>query len=456
MTSTGDLLATATAALAQASPAPLARLTDGELMAHLAEVEDVGRLVDALRVAAAAEVAHRSRRSLGGEGLARRQGFSVTAHLLENVLRVSQAEAARRMRIGGDLRPDTALDGSALPPRFPAVVEAVERGEIGIEAAFAITKNLGEALNAAPVHVVADAETQLVHEARHVSADLVAGQAAMWRAALHPDGSEPRLDRIHEKRRFAIGRTGLDGLTPFSGLAEPVFAAALRAAIGERTSPSRQPRFLDPADETRDDPDDLHPFAGDGRTREQRAYDVLEGLVTAGMRADRENIGPLHSTASVSVVVRASDLDSETGPAWLDDVREPITAALAGALACDAGIQLIAVGATDQPLWLGRRERYFTAAQRKALAVRDGGCVFPGCGAPPSWCHGHHVVEWSRGGPTDVDNGVLLCGFHHRLIHRGEWRLRMVRGRPELQSPRWVDPQQAWRPVGVARWQRAA
>jgi hypothetical protein len=117
---------------------------------------------------------------------------------------------------------------------------------------------------------------------------------------------------------------------------------------------------------------------------------------------------------------------------------------------------MIGVDDNGQPLWEGRKKRYFTRAQRRALATRDGGCVFPGCGAPPSWCHAHHVVEWRNGGPTDVDNGVLLCAFHHRLIHRGEFQLRMVRGRPQLLSPRWVDPQQQWRPVGGARWQRAA
>jgi hypothetical protein len=456
MTSQSDQLDAARRFLAAVSPVALGALTDDELCAHLADVEGVGRLADALRVSAAAEVDHRSRRSLGTEGLAARSGRPRVAHYLEKVLRISQHEAARRVRIGRDLRPGEALDGTPLPPAFPAVTAAVQRGDLDIDAALAITKNLREASEVARPEVIADVEEQLVREAQHTSADALAIEAIMWRNALDPDGIEPRMARLHQKRRFAIGRENIDGLTPFSGLAEPVFAATLRAAIGERTSPTRQPRFLDESDATCDDPTDDLPFPGDGRTREQRAYDVLEGLLTAGIRADRDHTGPLHSSASVSVVVRAGDLAAERGAAWLDDVREPISAALAAVLACDAGTQLIGVDDAGQPLWLGRRERYFTAAQRKALAIRDGGCIFPGCTSPPSWCHAHHVVEWGNGGPTDIDNGVLLCAFHHRLIHRGEFRLRMVRGRPELQSPRWVDRDQQWRPIGGARWQRAA
>jgi hypothetical protein len=183
---------------------------------------------------------------------------------------------------------------------------------------------------------------------------------------------------------------------------------------------------------------------------------VVVGLLTAGIRHDSATSGPLHSTATVTVVVRASDLACESGPAWLDDVREPISAALAAEIGCDSGITLIGVGDKGQPLWMGRRERYFTAAQRKALALRDGGCVWPGCKAPPSWCHAHHVVSWLQQGPTDIDNGVLLCSFHHHLLHQGEYRMRMVDGLPQLLEPRWMDPKQQWRPVGRPRWSRAA
>jgi hypothetical protein len=56
--------------------------------------------------------------------------------------------------------------------------------------------------------------------------------------------------------------------------------------------------------------------------------------------------------------------------------------------------------------------------------VRDGGCVFPGCDRPLSWCEAHHLVHWLDGGPTDLDNLVLVCRAHHRAVHEGGWRLQ--------------------------------
>jgi hypothetical protein len=83
-------------------------------------------------------------------------------------------------------------------------------------------------------------------------------------------------------------------------------------------------------------------------------------------------------------------------------------------------------GTPSQPLDVGRSSRVVTAAQRQALAVRDGGCVFPGCSRPLAWCEGHHVRHWLDGGPTDLDNLALLCRAHHRAVHEGGWQL--IRG----------------------------
>ncbi|MCE3552081.1 HNH endonuclease, partial [Pseudonocardia sp. RS11V-5] len=70
---------------------------------------------------------------------------------------------------------------------------------------------------------------------------------------------------------------------------------------------------------------------------------------------------------------------------------------------------------------------------------RDGGCAFPGCDRPPSWCEIHHVREWQHGGPTTLHNLVMLCAIHHRLIHHSHWEVRMVDGLPEFIPPSWID-----------------
>jgi hypothetical protein len=80
-------------------------------------------------------------------------------------------------------------------------------------------------------------------------------------------------------------------------------------------------------------------------------------------------------------------------------------------------------GAPSQPLDLGRSTRVVQPAQRLALAVRDGGCVFPDCQRPLSWCEAHHIQHWLDGGPTDLANLALVCRAHHRAVHEGGWQL---------------------------------
>jgi hypothetical protein len=80
-------------------------------------------------------------------------------------------------------------------------------------------------------------------------------------------------------------------------------------------------------------------------------------------------------------------------------------------------------GAPTQPLDVGRTSRVVQPPQRTALAVRDGGCVFPDCARPLAWCEAHHLVHWLDGGPTHLTNLALLCRAHHRAVHEGGWRL---------------------------------
>jgi hypothetical protein len=429
-------------------------LSDEQSCEQAALIEDAGRLIDALRVASAADLARRSRPELGEQGLARRHGCRTATQLLERITRVSAREASRRAHLGAVLAPRCALDGSPLPAQFAIAGAAVEQGRIGVDAAWAITRALGQAAShASPVDLEA-AEEQLVAAAEADSADLVAVQARLWRDALDPDGAEPREEELRARREFRIGRE-IDGMTPFHGWADPNSAAVLRAAVAERTSPHRQPRFVAEGDPDVDC-EGLGVFGEDRRMRPQKSFDAFIGLLQAGIRADAHETGPLHSVATVNVTVSLDELVSGVGHAYLDDVDEAISAATAQEIACDAGCRLHVTGAKGQPLFQGDRKRYFTAAQRRSLAVRDGGCVWPQCTSPPSWTHAHHVIPVSEGGPTDIDNGALICPYHHHLLHRGEYRMRIRDGLPELLSPRWIDPDQIWRAVGRSRLRATA
>jgi hypothetical protein len=98
-------------------------------------------------------------------------------------------------------------------------------------------------------------------------------------------------------------------------------------------------------------------------------------------------------------------------------------------------------------------QRLFDRYQRLALAQRDGGCLWRGCDRPPAWCEAHHLTGWAVGGPTDLANGGLFCGFHHRLLHGGEWQARMAPdGVVEVIPPARIDPDQT--PIRHARFKR--
>ncbi len=112
-------------------------------------------------------------------------------------------------------------------------------------------------------------------------------------------------------------------------------------------------------------------------------------------------------------------------------------------IACDAAILPMVLGGASQVLDVGRAQRLFTPAQRRALTERDRGCAWPGCDRPPGWTQAHHVVSWLDGGPTDLDNGVLLCLFHHQQAHQSEWTIRLGPDRrPDFIPPTWIDPRQ--------------
>jgi hypothetical protein len=103
--------------------------------------------------------------------------------------------------------------------------------------------------------------------------------------------------------------------------------------------------------------------------------------------------------------------------------REKLTADQARRLTCTAKILPAVLGKKGQLLNLGHDARLFTSAQRKAMEIRDRHCTAAGCTVPARYCHAHHKQPWSAGGPTDLDNGTLLCPFHHHRAHDPRWHI---------------------------------
>ncbi|MFM7062396.1 MAG: DUF222 domain-containing protein [Actinomycetes bacterium] len=138
-------------------------------------------------------------------------------------------------------------------------------------------------------------------------------------------------------------------------------------------------------------------------------------------------------------------------------------------LCCDPVITAVVVDALGNPVDLGRSTRLVPRRLRRALQVRDGGCVFPGCDAPASWCDAHHVVHWADGGATSVENLALLCRHHHGTTHRHGWTMapdpraeveqRFTWTRPDgrtIRSQRASDHARAARTALAAQVARAA
>ena len=127
--------------------------------------------------------------------------------------------------------------------------------------------------------------------------------------------------------------------------------------------------------------------------------------------------------------------ESEPGRSELADGTR-VAPETARRLTCDAALVPVHKDERGEILNVGRRQRAFPPAIRRALEVRDGGCRFPGCGLP--YTVPHHVTHWAEGGETSLKNGVLLCHRHHHLVHEGGWEVHLSRdGRVAI----FVDPQ---------------
>ncbi|WP_460774297.1 HNH endonuclease signature motif containing protein [Microbacterium sp. GXF7504] len=449
-------------------PASLARLSDEDLIDATREAESPGRLVDAARVFAAGELADRSRRSLGMEGLAARLGCRNAAELLERALLVSGRTARDRIATAEPLRDLVSITGEVLPGRFRAVRSALTGGMLSLDAATAIARTLSPAaergadpgaIDAAVGELVASAigrpPTSADDAEPPCTADEVRIMAQTWALVLDPDGALPDEAKGLRRRGLTLGRLR-EGTVPLRGELLPDVAAQLQRLIDAYLNPrvddaGTGPTFRD--DELVED--------HEHRSSTQQRHDALAGILTvAATHHDTPTLGGAAPTLVVAVT--ADELERGNGTAFVqgaDDDRTAVPASVARHTGCAGAVQRVVQAPDGRILSLGLPQRTFSAHQRRAITLRDGACVIPGCHVPATWCEVHHVQEAARGGPTHTDNGVLLCWFHHRTIDTGGWRIEMRAGEPWVSAPGWVDPHRRWQrarsPLGRWRRQRA-
>ncbi|GAA1864207.1 hypothetical protein GCM10009715_09250 [Paeniglutamicibacter psychrophenolicus] len=151
---------------------------------------------------------------------------------------------------------------------------------------------------------------------------------------------------------------------------------------------------------------------------------------------------PLAPNVTLNVTIDLQTFLGQLEAAGVTDRGEDISAASCRRIACNAGIIPIVLNGARVPLELGRSRRYFNRAQRRAIAVRDKGCINPGCTMTIGRCEAHHLDPWNCGGRTDVSRGCLLCPSCHQAYHAGRFRIEMIGGHPHVILPRSRDPLQ--------------
>ncbi|MDH6181369.1 hypothetical protein M2152_001551 [Microbacteriaceae bacterium SG_E_30_P1] len=412
-------------------PSP-AGLNDAGLLSAKRELAEIRRRLDAADSLVSAEIANRSRPDLGYDGLAQRLGARTPEHLIQRVAGVSKKDARTQIRVGTLV---TGLTDAAAPvdPWLRGVASAVAAGSLSLDAADAIRTGLGSAGSGVTVVALTAAADQLLREARELTVERLGARARELRASLDLEHVAEREELLRSKRYLHLIPRA-DGMTRLDGLLDPESTARLKAVYDAATSPRRGgPRFVDPTSIAQADA-----LIDDTRTTEQIALDTFLVLLELGTQADVSTFIGARKPA-VQVLVTKADLDQHTGMAFIEGESEALSVATAERHVCESGAVPILMD-DGQVINLGRELRLFNRRQRIALAARDGGCIWPGCDRPPSWCEAHHIVEWSRDGRTDIADGVLLCRHHHMLVHNNHWTVVRYGNRYAIVPPASIDP----------------
>ena len=354
----------------------VARLSLLELRERLGLIKSCEARLAAMKAAALAEYASRS-----NEGLARRV-------VLEE-LQASKQQARREVETASQLS------------QVPETLDALGAGEIPE----AHAKKIAKAASQGPVD-----ETVLVEAARSEDFGTFSKTLRDHQHERSGDDGKSLMGKQRERRSISFFKSPDDGMFILNGRFDPVAGNRIEAAL---------------ADEVRRQRNDSK--AGDQTGFDQRMADALENLVCADTN-DRKPQG-----TTLILTAEWDALNQKLADArLLDGTPLPVSEALR--LACSADIVPSVFDAEGQELWVGRKHRLATEAQRAALIIRDKHCV--GCGRSAVWCEAHHIEDWLSGGPTDIDNLVLVCKSCHHNIHDDGWTVhRRSDGAYELRPP---------------------
>jgi len=347
-------------------------------------------------------------------------GFGTTARLLAGVLNLSKGEARTRAEQAALLTPRRSLTGQALAPSLPATAAELAGGAIGPAHLRVITATMRRIPDGTHPQDAAQAEQTLATAARRFDPTALGIIAARLLAHLDPDGPEPAEEP--ETTRELRVRTGADGTVRLDGKLDPEGGARVLEVLGSLNTPRPPVEGVpDTRSQSRRDADAL--------------VEAMTSLLDQGQLPTRGGQRP-HLVLTIGL----NELIDGLGSAALDTGGR-LCAGEVRRLGCDATIIPMVLGGDSMPLDVGRHQRLATTALRDALGQRDQGCAFPACQRPPRNCAAHHIRHWIDGGETTLSNMCLLCEYHHTIVHRQGWHIRLDdHGRPEFIPPRTIDP----------------
>ncbi|WP_460356046.1 HNH endonuclease signature motif containing protein [Mycobacterium sp. ZZG] len=396
-------------------------LTHRELVGLLAELTTVLRTVPALE--------HKVLARLIDETEPHRLGESSWKGVLTTALRVSGAEAGRRLRRAKMLGPRRAMTGQPLAPLWEATAAAQAQGLLDEEHITVIAKFHQKLPAWVDVDTRAAADAHLAGLGSGLGPEELDAAAGRLLMMIDQDGPEPTDDEVARKRWVRIGKQQRDGFSTISGYLDAETRAYLEATLAKEAAPGANMPDPQPGEEPAEGPGEDEPGGAgagpetgrDTRTEGQRNHDGLKALLRRTLESG--TLGS-HNGLPVTVIVSTS----------LQELEKGAGVAVTGGGSLLPMPDLIHMAAqahhylyvfdehTGQSLYLGRAKRFANAAQRIVLHGRDRGCTRPGCTVPGYWCQVHHAVaDWKNDGQTDIDDLTFACGPHNRMIETTGW-----------------------------------
>jgi hypothetical protein len=298
--------------------------------------------------------------------------------------------AAQRVRLG-----------RALSDQLPETLAAWHAGRIGMAQATIIcgaVKGLEELLAEEIERILAQAASEISPKDLSGLAEIIVAQAA-------PEDAAERDKQNYDRQHLSLSKT-LNGQWKLDGRFDAEAGAIIRAVLDAFTA--KPESILGP----------------DGVSLDtttpgfRRAQGLTEMCRQAAGHAETCQTGGAKPT--VVITIDHDDLVHGTGVADIEG-GSVLPGAAVRRIACDAAVIASSLTGGGSKLSFGRTTRIIATGLKTHLVSRDGGCIFPGCDAPPAYCQVHHLIHWGREGRTEPCNLILLCHFHHHLMHEGGW-----------------------------------